>query len=176
LLAVPVLEAALETGRFDAWELRGYEQAFRAYFDPAMGFLDLCATVLRNRHLARPWLKALARGCDLAAGDEEFARTGGSYFGGLDVRPFGILTQLWARIAADLALALPRLPVGHGRGGPKAATAFDLVEWQVAWSRSLFADPLWHVRWSMDVQRKTLGVLSTLHPIASDPRAAGPVT
>jgi hypothetical protein len=50
------------------------------------------------------------------------------------------------------------------------------VEWQVAWSRSLFADPLWHVRWSMDVQRKTLGVLSTLHPIASDPRAAGPVT
>jgi geranylgeranyl reductase family protein len=175
LLAAPVLEAALEAGRFDALELRGYEQAFRAYFDPAMGFLDLCAALLRNRYLARPWLKALARGCELAGGDEEFARTGGSYFGGLDVRPFGILTQLWARIATDLALAWPRLLVGHGRrDGAKATTAVDLVEWQLAWSRSLFADPFWHARWSMDVQRKTLGVLSTLHPGASDPRTGGP--
>ena len=66
LLAAPVLRAALDSGRFDVGRLAAYERAFRAYFDPAMTFLDLCAATLRNRHLAQPWLKALARGCELA--------------------------------------------------------------------------------------------------------------
>jgi geranylgeranyl reductase family protein len=175
LLAAPVLEAALDADRSDAAQLRAYERGFRAYFDPAMMFLDFCAAVLRNRNLARPWLKALARGCDLAGGDEDFARTGGSYFGGLDVRPFGILAQLWARIASDLALAWPRLVLGLGRARDVRATSVaDLVEWQLAWSRSLVADPLWHARWSMDVQRKSIRLMSMLQRTAGpDPRAAG---
>jgi menaquinone-9 beta-reductase len=174
LLDAPVLTDALEAGRFDARQLSAYESSFRAYFDPAMIFLDFCAAVLRNRHLARPWLKALARGCELAQGDAEFARVGGSYFGGLDVRPFGILGQMWVRIVQDLVLAWPRLVGGLALGrGSHEATVGDLVEWQAAWSRSLVSDPLWHMRWTMDVQRKSVRLISTMESGGRDPRAAG---
>jgi geranylgeranyl reductase family protein len=174
LLAAPVLEAALHARRYDAEQLSGYERAFRAYFDPAMTFLDLCAAVLRNRWLAGPWLRALARGCLIAQDDPSFAKTGGSYFGGLDVRPFGILSSFWARIAQDVLLAWPRSLEGLARGRGSRGTGFgDLVEWQAAWARSLAADPLWHTRWALDVQRKTLRVLSALEPAQRDPRAAG---
>jgi geranylgeranyl reductase family protein len=174
LLAAPVLQAALEAGRFDARQLSAYETTFRAYFDPAMTFLDLCAAILRNRHLARPWLKALARGCELAEADPAFARTGGSYFGGLDVRPFGIMAHVWVRVVQDLLLAWPRLLGGLGRTCDSRATSVgDLIEWQAAWSRSLVADPLWHARWAMDVQRKSVRLLSTMHGAGTDPRAAG---
>jgi menaquinone-9 beta-reductase len=174
LLAAPVLQGALEAGRFDARQLSAYESSFRAYFDPAMIFLDLCAAVLRNRHLARPWLKALARGCELAQGDPEFARVGGSYFGGLDIRPFGILGQMWVRIVQDLLLAWPRLVGGLAVGGGSNATSVgDLIEWQAAWSRSLLSDPLWHMRWAMDVQRKSVSLISTMESAGGDPRAAG---
>ena len=94
-----------------------------------MIFLDLCAATLRNRHLARPWLKALARGCELASADPEFARTGGGYFGGArrppvrDPRP-----DVGARSSEDLALAWPRLLSGAARPG---TTLGDLVDWQV---------------------------------------------
>jgi 2-polyprenyl-6-methoxyphenol hydroxylase-like FAD-dependent oxidoreductase len=174
LLAAPVLRAALEAGRFDAHQLAPYEQAFRAYFDPAMVFLDLCAAVLRNRTLAGPWLKALARGCELAQADEEFARAGGSYFGGLDVRPAGILSNIWARVAQDLVLTGPRLLGGLGRAsGSRATSVGDLVEWQAAWTRSFVSDPLWHSRWAMDVQRKSLRLVSMLQQSGGDPRTAG---
>jgi geranylgeranyl reductase family protein len=158
LLASPVLREALAAGRFDAAQLAPYESAFRAYFDPAMGFLDLCAATLRNRRLARPWLKALARGCELAAADPGFARTGGGYFGGLDVRPFGILGQMWVRVAQDLA----RGSTGVG----------DLVDWQLGLARSFLADPLWHARWSADVERLWLRLLAGGRT-GADPRYAG---
>ena len=174
LLASPVLRAALDAGRFDMGQLSAYETAFRDYFDPAMTFLDLCATTLRNQHLARPWLKALARGCDLAQADPAFARTSGSYFGGLDVQPFGILGQMWVRVVQDLALAWPRLLSG-ARGGerPVGTTVADLVEWQRSWLRSLVSDPLWHARWTVDVQRKSVRLLSTIGRASGDPRFAG---
>ena len=168
LLASPVLRDALEAGRYDAAQLAPYETAFRAYFDPAMIFLDLCAATLRNRHFARPWLKALARGCELASTDPGFARTGGGYFGGLDVRPFGILGQMWVRIAEDLALAWPRL-LGRGSSG---TTVGDLLDWQLAWTRSLLSDPLWHARWSADVQRQWARLLAAGRA-GADPRFAG---
>jgi geranylgeranyl reductase family protein len=174
LLAAPVLQAALEAGRFDAPQLSEYESSFRAYFDPAMTFLDLCAAILRNRHFARPWLKALARGCELAQADAEFARTGGSYFGGLEIQPFGILGQMWVRIVEDLLLAWPRLVGGLARApAANATTVGDLIEWQAAWSRSLLADPFWHLRWTMDVQRKSVRLVSTMEKAGGDPRAAG---
>lgn len=169
LLAAPVLADALERGRFHAEALEAYETAFRAYFDPAMNFLDLCAATLRNRHLARPWLKALGRGCDLAQADEDFARTGGGYFGGLDIQPFGILGAVWVRVIQDVAGAWPRLLTGRGGG----TTVSDLVEWQAAWSRSFIADPLWHTRWTLDVQRKWLRLLAAAPGAGEDPRLAG---
>jgi geranylgeranyl reductase family protein len=167
LLAAPVLVHALERGRYSAAALSGYESAFRAYFDPAMRFLDLCAATLRNPCMARPWLKALARGCELAQVDESFASVGGGYFGGLDVQPFGILGALWVRVVQDLAGAWPRLLTGGG-----GTTVADLVEWQTALSRSFIADPLWHTRWTLDVQRKWLLFLAAA-PGGADPRLAG---
>jgi len=169
LLAAPVLAGALERGRFHAEALEAYETAFRAYFDPAMNFLDLCAATLRNRHFARPWLKALGRGCDLAQADQDFARTGGGYFGGLDIQPFGILGAVWVRVIQDVAGAWPRLLTGRGSG----TTVSDLVEWQAAWSRSFIADPLWHTRWTLDVQRKWLRLLAAAPGAGEDPRLAG---
>jgi geranylgeranyl reductase family protein len=174
LLAAPVLTGALEHGDFSAERLADYRSAFRAYFDPAMTFLDLCAATLRNRSMARPWLKALGRGCELAQTDRDFARTGGSYFGGLDVRPFGILAEIWIRIARELALAWPRQLASMLGGGVRAGPSLgDLLEWQAAWSRSALTDPLWHARWSMDVQRKWMRVLSAIGDGREDPRAKG---
>ena len=120
-----------------------------------------------------PWLKALARGCELAQADPAFARTGGGYFGGLDVRPFGILGQMWVRVVQDLALAWPRFLSALGEGRPVGFTAADLVEWQAAWSRSLVSDPLWHARWTLDMQRKWVRFLSMTGRAGEDPRFAG---
>jgi geranylgeranyl reductase family protein len=174
LLAAPVLEAALDAGRFDAAQLSAYERAFRAYFDPSMSFLDVCAAVMRNRSLAGSWLTALARGCELGQSNAEFARVGGSYFGGIDVRPFGILGEIWGRIAVDVALAWPRSLFGLGQSrGSRATGVGDLVDWQAAWLSSFVADPVWHTRWLMDVQRKSTRLVSTLRSGGPDPRAAG---
>jgi geranylgeranyl reductase family protein len=175
LLAAPVLMRALEVGHFHGQQLSEFEASFRRYFDPAMDFLDLCAATLRNNYLARPWLRALARGCELAQKDPEFALVGGSYFGGLDIWPRGILGQIWVRIAQDLVLMWPRSAAQLL--GPKTqatgATIVDLVEWQGAWSRSALRDPLWHARWSMDLQRKWVRVLASMARATIDPRAAG---
>jgi geranylgeranyl reductase family protein len=169
LLASTVVVKALEQGRFDAGQLAPFESGFRAYFDPAMTFLDVLAATLRNRYLARPWLTALARGCEIASNDDAFARTSGAFFGGLDVRPPGILGQVWLRVLTDVVLAWPR-----SLGVRSVGTSLtDLVGWQAAWWRSVAADPVWHTRWMMDLQRKWLRVLPTLRQSGPDPRAAG---
>ena len=109
LLAAPVLAAALDAGRYRADALAPFEDAYRRYFDPAMNLLTFSASLLRNRHMAKPWLTAFGRGCELAQADADFARTSGGVFGGLDVHPAGIMSQLSSRIAGELALAWPRL-------------------------------------------------------------------
>ncbi len=169
LLAAPVLEAALEEGCYDEARLAEYDDAFRGYFDPSMIFLDLCATMLRNRHLARPWLRALDRGCRIAQEDEDFARGAAGYFGGLDVRPFGILGAMWVQVVRDLALIWPRFVAG----GTAGTSIGDLVHWQSALTRSALADPFWHARWALDVQRKWAALLAAAPAHRSDPRAAG---
>ena len=109
LLAAPVLIDALESGDFGAGRLEAYERAFRAYFDPSMMFLDFCAEMLRNRYLSAPVAEgARARLPGRATGSAEFAQTCGSYFGGLDVRPFDILGKVWLRSMEDVMLAWPR--------------------------------------------------------------------
>jgi hypothetical protein len=173
LLAAPVVRAAVAAGRADRSLLAPYETAFRAHFGQAFGFLDFLAAVLRNRELARPWLQALRRGCELANADAGFAATAGSYFGGLDVRPGGIMSMVWSRILGDLMLSAPRTLFGLAAGSHKRATTLvDLAAWQLAWWRSMSRDPIWHLRWMLDVQRKAMRE-STRMTGGSDPRRAG---
>jgi hypothetical protein len=175
LLASETLADALENGEASARRLAPYELAFRSRFDHSMAFLDLCAGMLRNRHMARPWLRALARGCQVAQQDDGFARTSGSFFGGLDVRPLGILGQVWSHMLEDALLAWPRSAwMGEGKEPSTPGTSpRELLEWQLALGRSALSDPLWHTRWSLDVQRQWAHMLASASASARDPRAAG---
>lgn len=173
LLAAPILLDALHSGSFGAERLAAYDVDARAYFDPSMRFLAACATTLRNPHLAGPWLDALARGCELAQADPGFAREASAYFGGQDLRPSRVLTAMAAAVLRDLILAWPRaMSPMAGRSGGTSLT--DLVAWQSAWARSLLADPVWHLRWAMEVQRQWVGLVANGVASGGDPRAMGP--
>lgn len=173
LLAADVLLEALAAGDCSSAALSAYERRFREYFDPAMVFMDLVASLMRNRRLAKPWLKLMARGCEMAQTDGEFGRVAGSYFGGLDVRPAGILSQIWLKMAQELVLLFPRGLAAPSKGGTEVwRSLVELAEWQVAWTRSLVEEPVWTAGWLGDVQRKWLraAAMTTRNP---DPRAAG---
>ena len=60
------------------------------------------------------------------------------------------------------------------RGRSAGTSMGDLLAWQGAWARSLLADPVWHLRWAMEVQRKWVGLLADGLASAGDPRAIGP--
>lgn len=176
LLAAPALRAALEAGDFTAAKLAAYEDAFRAYFGPSMIFLDFCAAMLRNRYMARPWLKALARGCRVAQEDANFAATSGSFFGGLDVRPLGIIGQVWLRVAEDVALAWPRFLTSADAAGERHArktSPANLLEWQIAIGRSALTDAVSHLRWTAELQRLWVDLMASTRRRPQDPRASG---
>ena len=175
LLASEALADALDDGEASTRRLAPYELAFRSRFDHSMAFLDLCAGMLRNRHMARPWLSALARGCQVAQQDQVFAHTSGSFFGGLDVRPFGILGQVWSRMLEDALLAWPRAAWMREQEetSTPGTSPRELLEWQLALGRSALSDPLWHARWSLDVQRQWAHMLASASATARDPRAEG---
>jgi geranylgeranyl reductase family protein len=174
LLAAPVLAAALERGDFTASALIDYERSFHDYFDPSMVFLDFCAVMLRNRHLERPWLRALARGCEIAQRDEDFARVSGSYFGGIEVRPLDIVGQVWSRSLGELLLAWRRFMPGGGPGPEShGVTPSELLDWPLALSHSMLDDPAWHMQWMRDMEREWRKLLSTAARGGSDPRGAG---
>jgi geranylgeranyl reductase family protein len=173
LLAAPVLVGALESGDYSAAGLARYEAAFRGYFDPSMMFLDLCAEMLRNRHLTRPWLNAIARGAQIAQRDKAFAEPGGS-FGGLDVRPFDLLGKVWVRSMEEVLLAWPRFFSGVAGARRQSATLpADLIDWTVAFSRSMVEDPRWHMNWVGDIQRQSARMLSATDGVSRDPRVDG---
>jgi geranylgeranyl reductase family protein len=175
LLAGSVLAGALADGDFRASRLAAYEAAFRAYFDPSMLFLDLCASMFRNPHLVRPSLKALARAFRVAEKDGLFARTCGSYFGGFEIRPFAMLGLAWLRASEEALLAWPRLLFGaDGERLSHAETSpSDLLEWQTSLLRSTLSDPRWHLAWTLDVQRQWARVLEATRETGGDPRAQG---
>jgi hypothetical protein len=153
--------------------MAAYDTDARAYFDPSMRFLATCATTLRNPHLAGPWLDALARGCELAQADPTFALKASAYFGGQDVRPAGVLTAMLSAIVRDLILAWPRTLTARSHRS-RGTSLTELAAWQGAWARSLLADPVWHLRWAMDVQRRWVGLLGNPGSADGDPRAIGP--
>jgi flavin-dependent dehydrogenase len=174
LLAADVLLEALAAGDCSSAALSAYERRFREYFDPAMVFMDLVASLMRNRRLAKPWLKLMARGCELAQSDTEFGRVAGGYFGGLDVRPPSILAQIGLKMAEELVLLFPRGLAAPALGGSAVwRSLVDLAEWQLAWTRSIVEEPVWTARWLGDVQRKWLRASAAMTMRNADPRAAG---
>jgi hypothetical protein len=175
LIASSTLARALENGRTDARHLAGYERDFRRYFDPAMRYLDLCATVMRNRHLRDFWLQVSSSGCREAASDPNFARVTGASFGGLDIRPAPIFAQLWMKMVRDVGVGSARalLDVLMGRVQTPGGWISDLNTLRIGWCRSLLDDPLWHVLWTADVLRKWGDAVKSL-TLAPDPRLSGP--
>ena len=73
----------------------------------------------------------------------------------------------------DLMLAVPGT-FSSLRGRSAGTSVGDLLAWQGAWARSLLADPVWHLRWAMEVQRKWIGLMADGLASAGDPRAIGP--
>ena len=175
LIAARVISNALHSGRLDAEALSVYEKEYRSYFDPAMIFVDLCATTLRNRHYWESWKKALVWGCALAQKDTKFAGTVGACFGGLEVNPAGILAEVWKKTAESLMSIVPESVLALMKGNIGTATsALEEGEgWLTDSWRSLCNDPCWHTRWAMDVQAKWLRALSVMCKGGTDPRING---
>jgi menaquinone-9 beta-reductase len=175
LIASSTVAGALENGRMDARYLAGYERDFRRYFDPAMRYLDLCATVMRNRHLRDFWLQVSSSGCREATSDLNFARVTGASFGGLDIRPVPIFAQLWMKMVRDVGVGSARavLDVLMGRVQTPGGWISDLNTLRIGWCRSLLEDPVWHVLWTADVLRKWGDAVKSL-TLAPDPRLSGP--
>ncbi len=175
LIAAPVIENALSAGKFDSAFLSSYESRFRAYFDPSMTFLDLCAATMRNKHFSKCWLRIMARGCDLAQRDASFGRNAGAYFGAPETNPSGILAEVWISMLGELAMLGPRgLGTFLKRGlNPIPVAISDMLEWQGSLWKSAFDDPIWHAGWTLDLEKKWLHFLSTTDAIKADPRATG---
>jgi menaquinone-9 beta-reductase len=175
LIAARVILNGLHSGRLDATTFSAYEKAYRSYFDPAMIFVDLCATTLRNRHYWGSWKKALVRGCALAQKDSKFAATAGACFGGMDVNPRGILAEVWKKTAESLITVGSKSVVDLMTG--KVETAESALKEGAGWVsdswRSLRDDPYWHARWAMDVQGKWIHALSVMSRGSMDPRLKG---
>jgi geranylgeranyl reductase family protein len=177
ILAASVIGRAFDLGRFDADVFSAYERTFRAYFNPSMIFLDLCAATMRNRHYAEPWLKALARGCEAAQKDPAFARTAGAYFGGLEINPMLVLSQVWFKLAAEWGSVLTKSMQGflNKQANPLLPLARDMMSWNLSWWASILDDPVWHASWTLDLQQKWVKLLSTVKDFPKDPRADGPL-
>jgi len=132
--------------------------------------------MLRNPRLARPWLKALARGCRLAQDEKRFARTSGSFFGGLDIRSLDIIGEVWTYSIKDALEAWPRFLARFSgiQQGPRPTTVGDLVEWNARMLRSALADPAWHAAWLTEMQDRWPDVLASAPAGGeADPRASG---
>ena len=173
LLGAVVIGNALEQGRTDARFFSQYERDFRAYFDPSMRYLDYVACIMRNKHFCEFWMSIVARGCGIAMRDKTFARVGGAAFGGLDVRPLGIISQMYVRSVGELV----------GEGGRFATQLFtgqrpamrgveDMAAWHSGWWSSIAEDPSWHMRWMSEVGKKWLALSATTR--LRDPRMKGP--
>lgn len=173
LLGAEVLLDALEQGGTDETFLSAYRRSFRAYFDPAMGYLDFVACVMRNRHFCDFWLSVVEQGCAMAMRDPTFARTGGAGFGGMDVRPLDMVARMWAKTMGHFLGQGTRAARDLVAGKmPFAPAIADMARWQMGWWASLADDPGWHARWTADVAGKWMRLAGKVR--LRDPRAKGP--
>jgi menaquinone-9 beta-reductase len=175
LIAARVILKALHAGRLNEEAFSDYEEQYRSYFDPSMIFVDLCAAALRNRHYWGSWKKALVRGCAIAQKDKKFAATVGGCFGGLEVSPVGILSEVWKKTAESFMVVGPKsvFEAMTGDIGTAASTIEEGVGWMTDSWKSLVDDPWWHARWTMEVQRKWIHALSVMSSGETDPRING---
>lgn len=175
LIGSSVVIESLEQGRFDATFLSSYEKAYRAYFDPAWNYIDLCASLMRNKFFGDPWLKAVTRGCELAQQDLQFARISGSTFGGLKIDPLNIMVHVWEKTAGELtnlgAQSLFGMFIGNTK--PTVEVLGDLLGWHYSWWHSVISDPVWHAGWTADISKKWLKVMSAIPLSSKDPRTEG---
>jgi geranylgeranyl reductase family protein len=173
LLGATVIEAALARGSTDIGFLSAYERGFRAYFDPAMRYLDFVACLMRNRHFREFWLAVVKRGCDLAMRDATFARVGGAAFGGMDVRPLDTITRIWARGAGYVLGESARFTGEALSGRIRLVQGVEAtMHWHAGWWASLAEDPAWHARWMTAVTAKWLRLSTTTR--MREPRVLGP--
>ncbi|QUD89363.1 NAD(P)/FAD-dependent oxidoreductase [Phenylobacterium montanum] len=174
LIASRTVIDALGKGRFDAVTLSRFEQDYRAYFDPSMLYLGLCAVMMRNWHFRKFWWLSTLKGFEKAQNDPAFAGVAGSAFGGLNLQPQRIVGQIWSSIFAHIfqggARALNDLM--SGRGLRSSGLAGDVEAWEQAWKASLEDDPAWHFSWLADVARTLARALPSLTTNTS-PRVAG---
>jgi menaquinone-9 beta-reductase len=175
LIAARVLLKALASGKLDQSALSAYETEYRSYFDPAMIFVDLCAATLRNRHYWGSWKRALVRGCRIAQSDKTFAATAGACFGGLEVKPMGILSAVWRKTAEELIAIGPKsaLELATGKIGTAASALSEGTGWMTDSWKSLWDDPYWHTSWALDIQGKWLHALALMSKGQTDPRIKG---
>jgi hypothetical protein len=178
LIAAPVIKQALLSDRFDLDFLSQYEQEFRLYFDPSMVFVDLCAATMRNWHFRDWWLRTVARGCEIAQKDLDFARSAGACFGGLEIYPASVLGNMWEKTVLELMGLFPRglLSALENKPNPVWLAARDWFSWQAGWWASITDDPIWHANWQRDVQSKWLSAVSQMWESSVDPRTQGVVT
>jgi hypothetical protein len=130
---------------------------------------------MRNWHFRDSWLRAVARGCEIAQEDLDFARTAGACFGGLEIYPASVLGEMWQKTVSELIGLLPlRLLASlESKPNPMLSAARDWFSWQAGWWASLTDDPIWHANWQSDVQRKWLNTISLIGASTGDPRAQG---
>jgi hypothetical protein len=74
----------------------------------------------------------------------------------------------------DVLLAWPRFfsELTGARRQP-GNSPLDLIDWSIAFSRSMIDDTRWHMGWARDVQRQWARVLSSTDGVAHDPRVDG---
>jgi geranylgeranyl reductase family protein len=169
LLAGSVLLSALDHRGGDPQFLSAYECAYRSYFDPSMLFLDYCAAILRNKHFSQFWLAAAARGCARAQTDLEFANSIGACFGGIEVEPLRVLSQIGFSVARDLLAVAAPLSFADGTRAPSLYC--ESLRWLGSCWDSFWTDPAWHLGWTFDVQEKWLRVFCALSADSQDTRA-----
>lgn len=176
MIASSTVAEAVRSGRSDAVFLSRFERDFRQYFDPAMRYLDFCATIMRNRHLREFWLSVALRGCEEAARNPEFARVVGSTFGGMEVLPSAILMRIWVNTLKEISSDGGRmlLKLLSGKIDWPGGTMNDIGGLSRGWWQSLIADPLWHSAWTADVLQKWARLLETFM-LSDDPRLQGPL-
>jgi flavin-dependent dehydrogenase len=175
LIASSTLAEALQSGKTEARHLASFERDFRKYFDPAMRYLDLCAAIMRNRHMRHFWLRVALNGYRDAATDPSYASVTGATFGGLDIRPAAIFTQIWTKMLQDLGAGNVRsfCDLLGGRIPARAEWAASLSLLSSGWLHSFLADPLWHSVWAADVLAKWATVCQSFNN-SPDPRFSGP--
>ncbi len=175
IIASRTVAEALERGRFEQDDLVRYDEEFRAHFDPAMGYLVFCATVLRNRHFAEFGFRSTRQGFERAQHDHDFASVSGTAFGGLNVQPLAMIGQVWMAIAETLVRqgpgALLALAGGRNSGNELAG---DWLAWQRGWRASVADDAAWHVRWLGDIMAAA-GKLGPSLKTRENPRLRGPL-